>query len=238
MESSPQPAVVLLSGGLDSATVLAQALYDGYRCYALTVRYGQRHHLELQAARQVARSLGVEEHRVISLPLGDLAPSDLTDPARPIPRDRSESQLISDIPSTYVPARNTIFLACALALAESTESDSIFCGVNAVDYSGYPDCRPQYIEAFQQLASLATKRAVEGHPPTIRAPLLHMSKAEIIQHGTQLGVNYSLTLSCYDPDEQGRACGRCDACKLRRKGFEEARVADPTRYAQGGSAES
>mgnify|MGYP006277579685 CR=1 FL=1 len=233
MKKNTQHAVVLLSGGLDSATTLAQAISEGHVCHVVTFHYGQRHGLELEAAGKVARSFGVEDHRVVPLPISDLASSALTDAERPIPRDRSEEELHSEIPSTYVPARNTIFLACALALAESTESDAIYCGVNAVDYSGYPDCRPEYIDAFQQLAVLATRRAVEGDPPTIRAPLLHMTKGQIIRHGTELGVDYSLTLSCYDPDEEGRACWHCDACRLRQKGFVEAGLPDPTRYQPG-----
>jgi 7-cyano-7-deazaguanine synthase len=230
VNSHGENAVVLLSGGLDSATTLAFAASERNICHALTFRYGQRHELELEAAQAVARSLEVEEHRIVTLPLGDIAPSALTDPDQTVPRDRSADQLQADIPSTYVPARNTIFLSWALAFAESTGADHIYCGVNAVDYSGYPDCRPEYIEAFQKLASLATKRAVQGNPPRIRAPLLHMSKAEIIRQGTRLGVDYSLTLSCYDPDGQGRACGHCDACLLRRQGFQESGIEDPTRY--------
>lgn len=230
MQSTRPPAVVLLSGGLDSATALAQAIDDGYTCHALTLKYGQRHACEVEAARRVARSMNVQDHRVASLPLNELASSSLTDPTRAVPVDRSDEEREAEIPTTYVPARNTVFLACALALAESTEADHIYCGVNAVDYSGYPDCRPEFIHAFEDLAALATKRAVEGQPPKICAPLLRMSKAEIIRRGTELGVDYSLTLSCYDPTPDGKACGHCDACHLRRKGFEQAGITDPTSY--------
>jgi 7-cyano-7-deazaguanine synthase len=226
-------AVVLLSGGLDSATTLAIALSEGLRCHAVTFRYGQRHHAEVAAAGRVAKSLGVEDHRIIPVAIGELAGSSLTDPSLRVPKDRSAEQLREGIPSTYVPARNTIFLACALAVAELTRSDFIYIGVNSMDYSGYPDCRPEYVEAFRRVARLATRRAVEGCPPEIVAPLQSMSKAEIITKGAQLGVDYSLTLSCYDPDELARACGGCDACQLRRRGFEEAGVTDPTIYQPG-----
>jgi len=220
-------AVVLLSGGLDSATTLAVAVADGCLCRALSFRYGQRHVVELEAAGRVARALGVVEHRIMDLPLGELGGSALTDKSLAVPLDREPSD---DIPATYVPARNTIFLAFALAYAEVTGSDAIYIGVNALDYSGYPDCRPEYVEAFQRLANLATKRAVEGSGPRIVAPLIEMAKADIIRTGTRLGVDYSLTVSCYSPDAQGRACGRCDSCRLRRKGFREAGVPDPTAY--------
>jgi len=220
-------AVVLLSGGLDSATTLAVAVADGCLCRALSFRYGQRHVVELEAAGRVARALGVVEHRIMDLPLGELGGSALTDKTLAVPLDREPSD---EIPATYVPARNTIFLAFALAYAEVTGSDAIYIGVNALDYSGYPDCRPEYVEAFQRLANLATKRAVEGSGPRIVAPLIEMAKADIIRTGTRLGVDYSLTVSCYSPDAQGRACGRCDSCRLRRKGFREAGVPDPTAY--------
>jgi 7-cyano-7-deazaguanine synthase len=223
-------AVVLLSGGMDSATVLAMALNEGHRCHALTFRYGQRHEAEVQAAARIAKALGAADHRIIPISLGELADSSLTQPSRPIPKDRNPAQIRAGIPSTYVPARNTIFLAYALALAETTQSDLIYVGVNSVDYSGYPDCRPEYIEAFRDLSAVATRRAVERQAPEIVAPLQFMSKAEIIHAGMRLGVDYGLTLSCYDPDPRGRACGRCDSCTLRRQGFREAEVPDPTIY--------
>ncbi|MHC4479416.1 MAG: 7-cyano-7-deazaguanine synthase QueC [Planctomycetota bacterium] len=218
-------AVVLLSGGVDSATALAIAARDGWRCHALSFRYGQRHAAELEAARRVADSLGAAEHRILDLPLGELGGSALTDPAIGVPREPTEG-----IPSTYVPARNTIFLAFGLAFAEVSGAEAIYVGVNAVDYSGYPDCRPEFIEAFRRLAAVATRNAVEGAPARIVAPLIEMTKAEIIRTGTELGVDYSLTVSCYDPDEAGRACGECDSCRLRRRGFAEAGLADPTVY--------
>lgn len=228
-QNSPS-AVVLLSGGLDSATALAVAMDKGFRCKALTFQYGQRHSVEIEFAEKTARHLGVDNHRILDLPINELANSALTDRQRSIPRDRSDTELASSIPATYVPARNTIFLACALAWAESTDSNAIFCGVNEVDYSGYPDCRPEFIEAFQDLARLATKKAVGGSPTEIRAPLKGMDKAEIIRTGMRLGVDYSLTSSCYDPDAAGRACGHCDACRLRKRGFKQAGVADPASY--------
>ena len=223
-------AVVLLSGGLDSATALAIAVKDGFRCHALSFRYGQRHAVEIEAARRVARSLGAVEHRILALPLAELGDSALTDPEAAIPRDRTAAEMVGGIPPTYVPARNTIFLAFALALAEVTGSEAVYVGVNAVDYSGYPDCRPDYIEAWRRVAALATRQAVETGGPRIEAPLIGMTKAEIIRTGLRLGVDYSLTVSCYDPDGQGRACGRCDSCALRRRGFEAAGVPDPTVY--------
>jgi 7-cyano-7-deazaguanine synthase len=218
-------AVVLLSGGVDSATALAVALSEGYRCHALTFLYGQRHGLEVEAARRVAESLGAADHRTLELPLGELGGSALTDPSLAVPDRPSEG-----IPATYVPARNTIFLAFALAYAEVTRSYAIYVGVNAVDYSGYPDCRPEYVEAFRRLAALATRRAVEEGGPAVVAPVIHMTKAEIIRAGVRLGVDYAPTLSCYNPDAAGRACGVCDSCRLRRKGFREAGVPDPTLY--------
>ncbi|MFO7958646.1 MAG: 7-cyano-7-deazaguanine synthase QueC [Candidatus Brocadiia bacterium] len=227
VEHSDKPkAVVLLSGGLDSATVLAVAVDAGYACHALSFRYGQRHAVELGAARRVAESLGAVEHRVLDLPVGEFGASSLTDAAAQVPRDRE----MGGIPSTYVPARNTIFLAFGLAMAEVVGAEAVYIGVNAVDYSGYPDCRPEFIQAFQRVAELATRQAVEADAPRIVAPLVNMTKAEIIRTGAELGVDYSLTLSCYDPDERGRACGHCDSCRLRRAGFREAGVPDPTQY--------
>jgi 7-cyano-7-deazaguanine synthase len=218
-------AVVLLSGGLDSATVLAIARAQGYTCYALSVDYGQRHHSELAAAKRVSDVLGAREHRVVNIDLTGFGGSALTDNNIAVPEQES-----AGIPLTYVPARNTIMLSLALAWAEVLHAQDIFIGVNAVDYSGYPDCRPAYVEAFEKMANLATQAAVEGHPLTLHAPLLHLSKAEIIQQGAQLGVDYAATVSCYQADEQGRACGLCDSCRLRRVGFDAAGVVDPTRY--------
>ena len=218
-------AVVLVSGGLDSATVLALAVVSGWRCHALSIDYGQRHRAELAAAAQVARALGAVEHRVVQLDLGIFGGSALTDVSIAVPTAPS-----AGIPVTYVPARNTIFLALALAYAEVTRSEAIFIGANAVDYSGYPDCRPEFLAAFEVLANLATKRAVEGAPIVIEAPIVRMSKAEIVRKGHELGVDFALTVSCYNADAAGRACGRCDSCRLRRAGFEAAGLADPTRY--------
>ena len=218
-------AVVLVSGGLDSATVLAMARAEGWRCHALSIDYGQRHRAELEAAARVARALGASEHRVARVDLGVFGGSALTDPSIPVPHAPSEG-----IPITYVPARNTVFLALALAHAEVVAADAIFTGANAVDYSGYPDCRPEFIAAFERLANLATKRAVEGHPISIEAPIVRMTKADIVRRGHELGVDYALTVSCYEADAEGRACGTCDACRLRREGFRAARIADPTRY--------
>ncbi len=218
-------AVVLLSGGLDSATVLAMARERGFECYALSVDYGQRHHAELAAAQNVARALGAREHRVLNIDLAGFGGSALTDSAIAVPEHAS-----SGIPVTYVPARNTIMLSLALAWAEVLHAQDIFFGVNAVDYSGYPDCRPEYVAAFERMANLATQAAVEGKPLTLHAPLLHLTKAEIIRQGVRLGVDYGLTVSCYQADEAGRACGRCDSCRLRREGFQSAGVPDSTRY--------
>jgi len=218
-------AVVLLSGGLDSATVLAMAHQQGFNCYALSVDYGQRHHAELAASDRVAQAIGVSEHREIKVDMTGIGGSALTDNRIAVPQQPGEG-----IPATYVPARNTIMLSLALAWAEVLDAQDIFIGVNAVDYSGYPDCRPAYIEAFEQMANLATKAAVEGETIQIHAPLLNMSKSEIVQLGTALGVDYALTVSCYQADEQGRACGLCDSCRLRRAGFEAAGVKDPTLY--------
>ena len=218
-------AVVLLSGGLDSATVLAMARVQGFECYALSVDYGQRHHAELAAAQRVAQTLGAREHRVVNIDLTGFGGSALTDANIAVPEHAS-----SGIPITYVPARNTIMLSLALAWAEVLQAQDIFIGVNAVDYSGYPDCRPEYVAAFERMANLATQAAVEGKPLTLHAPLLHLTKAEIIRQGLQLGVDYALTVSCYQADEHGRACGRCDSCRLRREGFQSAGVPDSTRY--------
>ncbi|MGH8684407.1 MAG: 7-cyano-7-deazaguanine synthase QueC [Nitrosospira sp.] len=219
-------AVVLLSGGLDSATTLAIARNRGYGCYALSVDYGQRHASELAAAAKLAQSLGVEEHKTIQVDLAVFGGSALTDKLIAVPAEGTKT----GIPVTYVPARNTIMLSLALAWAEVLESHDIFVGVNAVDYSGYPDCRPAYIAAFEGMANLATKAAIEGARLTIHAPLINLSKAEIIQQGLLLGVDYSQTVSCYQADEAGLACGVCDSCRLRRVGFEAANVPDSTRY--------
>ncbi|ERS12859.1 7-cyano-7-deazaguanine synthase QueC [Alloalcanivorax xenomutans] len=222
-------AVVLLSGGLDSATCLAMARADGHRCHTIAFDYGQRTRSELDAAERVSRALGAESHRVIELGLGNIGGSALTDHDIAVPEDVPEEEG-DGIPVTYVPARNTVFLSLALGLAEVLEADVIYIGVNAVDYSGYPDCRPAFIEAFQNMANLATKAGVEGHPIRIATPLMNLSKADIIREGTRLGLDYGLTVSCYQADEEGRACGRCDSCRLRRQGFEEALVKDPTKY--------
>ena len=221
-----RPAVILLSGGLDSATTLAIARAAGFDCYCLSLDYGQRHRVELEAANRVAQALGAAEHRVMRLALGEFGGSALTDNAIDVPVDGVQP----GIPVTYVPARNTIMLSLALAWAEVLGSRDIFVGVNAVDYSGYPDCRPEYIAAFEKMANLATKAGVEGATLQIHAPLIDLSKAEIIQRGHALGVDYGLTLSCYQADAQGRACGVCDSCRLRREGFAAAKVPDPTPY--------
>jgi 7-cyano-7-deazaguanine synthase len=218
-------AVVLLSGGLDSATTLAIASVDGFECFALSCQYGQRHRAELGAARRVARRLGAAEHREIEIPIGQFGGSALTDDALAVPEDGGDG-----IPVTYVPARNTVLLSMALAWAEVLDAAAIFIGVNAVDYSGYPDCRPEFIAAFQNVVALATKRTVEGGTIQLVAPLIALSKAEIIQRGLSLGVDYSETVSCYQADDAGTACGHCDACRIRKAGFESAGVADPTRY--------
>jgi 7-cyano-7-deazaguanine synthase len=226
-------AVVLLSGGLDSSTCLAWALHRGLEAHCLSVDYGQRHQLELARARAVARALGAATHRVVRVDLSAFGGSALTDPAIAVPKGRSQVAMARDIPITYVPARNTVMLSLALAEAEVLGAEAIVVGVNAVDYSGYPDCRPEFLAAFQRLARLATKAGVGGRPLRILAPLLRRSKAGIVRLGTRLGVPYHLTLSCYDPI-RGLACGRCDACQLRRKGFQEAGVPDPTPYARPG----
>jgi 7-cyano-7-deazaguanine synthase len=219
-------AVVLVSGGLDSATVLAIARHGGCDCHALSAAYGQRHRAELDAAARLARQLGAVEHRTIAIDLASFGGSALTDPSIAIPT----GGLRPGIPVTYVPARNTVLLALALAWAEVLDAHDIYIGVNAVDYSGYPDCRPEYIRAFEVMANLATRAAVEGARLTIHAPLIHLTKAQIIRRGLELGVDYGITVSCYQADETGAACGRCDACRLRRAGFESAGVPDPTRY--------
>lgn len=223
-------AIILLSGGLDSATLVAIAKNEGYTPYCLSFSYGQRHGIELEAADRVANSMAVAEHKVANLDLRLFGGSALTDDID-VPKDRTTDEMDSAIPVTYVPARNTIFLSFALAYAEVIGAKDIFIGVNALDYSGYPDCRPEYIEAYEKLANLATKAGVEDDDRIkVQAPLLHMSKAEIISTGTSHGVDYSITISCYDPDEKGLACGHCDSCQLRAKGFKEAGISDPTRY--------
>jgi len=218
-------AVILLSGGLDSATVVAMAKADGFTCYTMSFDYGQRHRAELQAAERVAKDLGVVEHKVIGLNLNGIGGSALTDSSIAVPETPGEG-----IPVTYVPARNTVFLSLALGWAEVLGARDIFIGVNAVDYSGYPDCRPEFVESFERMANLATKAGVEGQGFTIQAPLQMLSKAEIVKAGTRLGVDYGLTVSCYQADDQGRACGKCDSCRLRAEGFSAAGVTDPTRY--------
>jgi 7-cyano-7-deazaguanine synthase len=224
-------AVVLLSGGLDSATTLALARREGLRCYALTFAYGQRHKREIEAAKRVADSLGAVEHRVISIDLAAFGGSALTDPAIDVPKDSPDLGASPEIPVTYVPARNTIFLSYALAWAEVLGAFDIFIGVNSTDYSGYPDCRAEFIAAFERTANLATAAAVEDKGVyRIHTPIIGMTKAQIIRTGTEVGVDYSLTHSCYDPDEQGRSCGRCDSCRLRLKGFAEAGLKDPVEY--------
>ena len=221
-------AVVLLSGGLDSATALAIARARGDECRTLAIDYGQRHRAELEAARRVSTALGAVEHRELRVGIGELGGSALTDVRIAVPERGG-----AGIPVTYVPARNTVFLSLALAWAEVLGADTIVIGVNAIDFSGYPDCRPEFVAAFEKLARLATKRGVEGHALAIDAPLVSLTKAEIIRRGLELGVDYSLTVSCYQADDAGRACGRCDACRLRREGFAAAGVPDPTRYRAG-----
>jgi 7-cyano-7-deazaguanine synthase len=222
-------AVVLLSGGLDSATVLAIARSEGFAIIALSFRYGQRHGIEITAAQSIARKAGVLRHVVVDIDLRVFGASALTSDIE-VPKGRSADEMSHGIPITYVPARNTIFLSYALALAEVSMADNIYMGVNALDYSGYPDCRPEYIEAFEQMANLATKAGVEGRHLTIHTPLMHQTKGEIITRGMKLGVDYAATMSCYDPDASGAACGQCDSCQLRLKGFMEAGVSDPVRY--------
>jgi 7-cyano-7-deazaguanine synthase len=218
-------AVVLVSGGLDSSTVLALALQQGYRCYTLSFDYGQRHRSELEAAKRVSELMKVEEHKIVRLDLGTIGGSALTDTTIDVPEQET-----AGIPVTYVPARNTVFLSIALGWAEVLEADTIFLGVNAVDYSGYPDCRPEYISSFETMANLATRAGVEGNKLSIQAPLMDMTKAEIISAGTSLGVDYSQTVSCYQASIEGLACGKCDSCRLRIEGFNQAGISDPTRY--------
>jgi 7-cyano-7-deazaguanine synthase len=225
MSATEPRAVVLLSGGLDSATTLALARAQGYRCHTLAVAYGQRHDSELVAAERVAVALGAAEHRVMHVDLARIGGSALTDPGIAVPETPT-----GGIPVTYVPARNTLFLALALGWAEVLGATELFIGVNAVDYSGYPDCRPEFVRAFEALANLATRAGVEGARFHVRAPLIQWSKADIIRAGMRLGIDYALTVSCYQADADGRACGRCESCRLRRAGFESAGVADPTRY--------
>lgn len=222
-------AVVLLSGGIDSTTAMWVARSRGHFVYALTFDYGQRHRLEVDRAREVAGALGVERHLVLELELDRIAGSVLTGPGC-VPKDRDITGEAHEIPGTYVPARNTVFLSLGLTWAETLDAGHLFIGANAVDYSGYPDCRPEYIQAFQKMADLATRRGVEGRPIVIEAPLINMTKAEIVRLGDSLGVDYGMTASCYDPDERGRSCGRCDSCRFRRKAFQEAGVVDPTVY--------
>jgi len=225
--NSVRKAICLLSGGLDSATCLALARQDGFDCHALSFDYGQRHRVELESAARVAASLGASQHRTLRFDLRQFGHSALTADV-PVPKGRSASEMSADIPITYVPARNTIFLSFALAWAEVIEAADIFIGVNALDYSGYPDCRPEYIAAFERMANLATKSGVEGRTRiTLHTPLIRLTKAEIVKLAARLGLDFSLTHSCYDPDASGRPCGACDSCLLRRKGFEEAGVADP-----------
>jgi 7-cyano-7-deazaguanine synthase len=218
-------AVVLVSGGLDSTTVLALALQQGYRCYTLSFDYGQRHRSELEAAKRVSELMKVEEHKIVRLDLGTIGGSALTDTTIDVPEQET-----AGIPVTYVPARNTVFLSIALGWAEVLEADTIFLGVNAVDYSGYPDCRPEYISSFEAMANLATRAGVEGNKLSIQAPLMDMTKGEIISAGTSLGVDYSQTVSCYQASIDGLACGKCDSCRLRIEGFNQAGISDPTRY--------
>jgi 7-cyano-7-deazaguanine synthase len=233
--SKHERAVVLVSGGLDSATALAIARDEGFEPCAITFRYGQRHGIELQAAQRVIQAAGVSEQIEVEIDLRRIGGSALTAEIE-VPKGRAPEQMSTGIPVTYVPARNTIFLSFALAWSEVLEADDLFIGVNALDYSGYPDCRPEYIAAFQQMASLATKRGTEGFPLTIHTPLIDLTKAEIIRRGTALEVDYSLTRSCYDPTPEGEACGECDSCQLRLKGFAEAGLTDPAPYRSGAPA--
>jgi 7-cyano-7-deazaguanine synthase len=227
--SEPKRAVVLLSGGIDSTTTLAIAIAEGYDAYALSFDYGQRHHIEMDAARRVAKSLGAKEHRIPNIDLRAFGGSALTDDLA-VPKQRSEKEIAHGIPVSYVPARNTIFLAYALAWAEVIRANDIFIGVNAIDYSGYPDCRPEFIEAFENVANLGTRAGVEGRRFQIHTPLIKFSKAEIIRNAVELGVDLSLTHSCYDPTPEGLACGECDSCLLRLKGFRQAGIKDPMAY--------
>jgi 7-cyano-7-deazaguanine synthase len=228
--NTPKKAVVLSSGGLDSTTVMAIAKHAGFELYSLSFDYGQRHFFELEAARKVAGTFGVNKHMVINIDLNKIGGSALTDNIE-VPKAKTEESMAAEIPVTYVPARNTIFLSYALAWAEVLQSSDIFIGVNAIDYSGYPDCRPEYIDAFQRMAKLATKAGVQGITQIkIQTPLINMTKAQIIQKGIELGIDYALTHSCYDPTPQGLACSRCDSCILRKNGFDEAGIKDPTKY--------
>ena len=223
-------AVILSSGGLDSTTVMAMAQAEGYEIYSLSFRYGQRHALELEASERAAAAFSAKKHLVLDIDLGKIGGSALTDNIE-VPKSRDEVDMNREIPVTYIPARNTVFLSYALAWAEVLGASDIFVGINAVDYSGYPDCRPEYVNAFETMANLATKACVEGRMKTrIKAPLINLTKAEIIQKGIELGVDYRITHSCYDPSEDGRACGHCDSCLLRKKGFKDARISDPTVY--------
>lgn len=236
MPKNGKKAIVLLSGGLDSATTLGIAIQAGFECYALTFRYGQRHSIEIDSAKRIAKSFNAAEHRIIDIDLAQLGGSALTDSNISVPKNRPELEKedkTSSIPITYVPARNTIFLSYALAWAEVLGVSDIFIGVNITDYSGYPDCRGEFVEAFENMANLATAAAVKGKAKyKIHTPIINMSKAEIIKQGTQIGVDYSLTHSCYDPDEAGRGCGQCDSCRLRLKGFKEAGFTDPVEYSK------
>jgi len=225
-------AVALISGGLDSAVATACARAEGFEVHALSVHYGQRHDAEVESARGIASALGCASHREISVDLASFGGSSLTDPLAALPQDRPEEEIGRTIPSTYVPARNTVLLSLALSLSEAIGARDLFIGVNAVDYSGYPDCRPEFLEAFERLSKVATKAGVEGGEFRVHAPLLRMSKADIVRRGVALGVDLGITRSCYDLDHWGRACGHCDSCRLRRKGFEGAGVADPTEYQQ------
>ena len=222
------PAVVLLSGGQDSATVLAMARHAGYACHALSLDYGQRHRAELDAARRVALALGAARHEIVRLDIGRFGGSSLTDTSIDVPTGSQAGR--AGIPNTYVPARNTVMLSLALSWAEALGGHDLFYGANAVDYSGYPDCRPEYVQAFEHMANLATKAGVEGLRMRVHAPIIHMTKAEIIHEGLRLGVDFAITVSCYQADEQGRACGECPSCRIRAAGFEAAGVPDPTRY--------
>jgi 7-cyano-7-deazaguanine synthase len=226
-DGSRSAAVVLLSGGLDSTTAAAWAATEGYQLHALTIDYGQRHRAELDAARRVAAALGVVDHVILPVDLAVFGGSALVDPTVAVPKDRSDREIGAGIPATYVPARNTVFLALALAFAETRGAEAIVLGVNAIDYSGYPDCRPEFLAAFGRLAALATKAGVEGRPLHLLAPLMSLSKAEIVRLGTSLGIDYGLTTSCYDPTPSGHPCGGCDACRLRAAGFAAAGLADP-----------
>jgi 7-cyano-7-deazaguanine synthase len=229
-------AVVLLSGGMDSATTLALAVRDGFETHALTVAYGQRHGVEIERARELAKALGVASHRVVEVDLSVPGGSSLTDTTLAVPRSRSDDDIASGMPSTYVPARNTVLLSLALSWAEALGAQDLFIGVNAVDYSGYPDCRPAFLEAFESLARVSTRAGVEGRGVRVHAPLLKLSKAEIVRRAVELGVDLSRTVSCYDPSPEGTACGQCDACRLRARGFKEAGLKDPAERSESQDA--